>query len=522
MFFVKRAWYYVSRKIGKSITIGIILFVVFTLILTGLLINSGAKGAYEVARSKLGATVTYNTDLTSVMSMNTPNGGGRPNMGTGSRFEMPDDYTEITTKEIETIVENSKYVKNYTISASTSGEAKDFTYYDPFEEEEDNGPTFSFGGGGGIGIVAMNNSNVTINGVDTKTKDNTFDQSTLTDGRYFTDEEIENGDNVIIIENTIATLNDIKPGDKITITKTIMKMDGDEPTTIEVDIEYEVIGIYKTTNPTDISGNMRMMTSNLTENTMYAPYIQILKSDLLGLSEAEYNNRIKDIEENGYTVRNVTFTLKDSNDIDKFIAEVESMEGIDTTYRSFNANNEAYEKMVGPISNVASTSTILVVVIVIAGIFIIGLITMLAIKDRKYELGVLLSLGESKPKIVIQLITETLMVAILAFTLATLTSTATAQVTTNYLLKQEIASTEEENNNGFGLRPSGSFSIGGFGAPSNINVLDVETIDELTVKVNAKDVLQMAGIGTVIIVIGNLAQAMFVLKAKPKEILLER
>jgi hypothetical protein len=41
MWFFKRAWLYIRRKWGKALTIGIILFVVSTLVLTGLLIKNG-------------------------------------------------------------------------------------------------------------------------------------------------------------------------------------------------------------------------------------------------------------------------------------------------------------------------------------------------------------------------------------------------------------------------------------------------------------------------------------------------
>jgi putative ABC transport system permease protein len=524
MYFLKRARLYVSRKWGKTITVGVILFIVSTLVLTGLLIKTASQSTFEMARNKLGATVTYTSDLSSVMG----NNGGRPTTrGSGFSFTMPEDYTAITTKEVELIASNSKYVKNYTISANLAANAVDFSYYNPSSTSEEEDDSTS-----GFRAIIKNNANVNIVGVDTKSKESNFnsDDNTIVDGRYFTDEEVESASKVIMIEKTIADLNSIKVGDSITIERVNRRMltapSGENSSANDgnntVDITYQVVGIYKTSNPTDLSNSDFMASFNLTENTMYAPYTTVLSSNLEGLSETDLETAKANIKENGYEVQNVTFNLKSPEDIDAFIAEVKAMDGINTTYRSLNANDAAYEQMVGPIENVANTSTVLVVVVIIAGAFIIGLLSMLSIKDRKYELGVLLSLGESRFKIVCQLISEMLIVSILSFVLATVVSNFTAQATTNLLLNQEIASESDNSNNNSTDR--GQF--GGFGMiridKNQLSKVDVETIDTLTVSVNSNDILKMFGLGILIIVIGNIIQAMFVLRCNPKQILLER
>jgi putative ABC transport system permease protein len=515
MYFLKRAKLYVTRKWGKTITVGIILFVVSTLVLTGLLIRTASQSTFEAARDKLGATVSYTSDLSSVMGSS----GSRPTeRGTGSGFTLPDDYETITTKEVELIASQSKYVKSYTISASLAANAVDFSYYNPSSSTtEDESDTNSF--------KPRNDANVNIEGVDTEAKETKFnsDENTIVDGRYFTDEEVTNASKVIMIEKTIADLNDIKVGDSITIERVNRKgpmSSSTDSSDTTVDITYQVVGIYKTSNPTDLTSSDFMSTFNLTENTMYAPYTTVLSASLEGLSESDLATAKANIEENGYEIQNVTFNLKDPSDIDAFIAEVKAMDGIDTKYRSLNANDAAYEQMVGPIENVANTSTVLVVVVIIAGAFIIGLLSMLSIKDRKYELGVLLSLGESRFKIVCQLICEMLIISVLSFALATVVSNFTAQATTNFLLNQEIVS-EIDSTSNTDQRQFGGFGMMGIDK-NQLSKVDVETIDTLTVSVNSNDILKMFGIGILIIIIGNIIQAMFVLRCNPKQILLER
>lgn len=514
MNFVKRAWIYVKRKWGKVITIGILLFIVSTLILTGLLINSASNSTFEVARNKLGASVTYTTDLSSVMQEN--RGMGKDvERGAGFEFTLPSDYTQITTKEIEYIYNNSEYVKDYVISVSLAGEPVDFSYFSVSDSSER--------GDQNNGMKRPSSANINILGVDISSKDTIFNNESneLVEGRYFTDEEIEDAKSVIIIEQTIATLNEIEIGDSITIERQQAMKFEETSSSDSVDMVYEVVGIYKTNNPTDVTSSSFRGAFNLTENTMYSPYTTLLSANILGLEGEELESAQLEIEENGYTVQNVVFNLNNPSDTNNFIEEVENMTDIDTTYRSLNANDSAYQKMVGSIENVASTSKVLVIVVVIAGVFIIGLLSMLSIKDRKYELGVLLSLGESKLKIISQLIIEMLIISIFSFSISALVSNFTAQGVTNYLLNQEIESSESEinnNDNRFGGQ------MGGFMKPDNetLSNMNVETVKELTVKMNVSDVLKMFGIGVIIIVIGNLVQALFVLRCRPKEIMLEK
>lgn len=513
MYFLKRSFLYVIRKVGKVVTLGFILFTVAALVLTGFLIQTASNKAYEAARNKLGANVTYTSDLSNVMQNNI---GKRGEGGTVQGFTVPDDYSAITTKEVEQIMQNSKYVQSYTISANLAGKPADFSYYNPSGDDSSTENNRGF---------IRNEANINIIGSDYKNKGMSIEKTDeIIEGRYFTNEEIDNASNVIIIEQTIANLNSITIGNNITITRQNQKRfePNSSNSSEEVNISYEVVGIYKTSNPTDVSDTNFRGSFKLTENTMYAPYTTILSANLVGISDSALESAKSEIEENGYQIQNVTFALKDPSDVENFINEVKSMSDINTTYRSLNASDAEYKKMVGPIENVAKTSKVLVIVVAIAGSFILGLLSMLSIRDRKYELGVLLSLGEPKSKIIAQLITEMIMIAVVAFSLAATTSSLTAQATTNYFLNQEVNNYNSEENEQFN---SGNFFGKDFISRPNeqsFENIDVETIETLTVSVNNIDILKMFGIGTIVIVISNIMQAAFVLRCNPKQILLDK
>ena len=278
MYILKRSLYYITRKKGKSITIGIILFVVATLILTGLLINNAANKTFEVAKNKLGSNIIYKSDTSDLIdnAMNT-------NIKQGERFNpgeisLPDDFTNITTKEVETIKENSKYVKSYEITTSYTGNPVNFEEYSLSQEEtslEDENILQRPGNN-------FNMASLTINGV-SKKSDVISSENTLFDGAFFTDEEIKNGDNVIMIEKKLATLNSLSVGDSIIIEKVEMKrgkrqeQDSEKNEETSIQTTYKIVGIYETSNSTDLSNQNFGMAMNNAENVMYVPYLSILK-----------------------------------------------------------------------------------------------------------------------------------------------------------------------------------------------------------------------------------------------------
>lgn len=100
--------------------------------------------------------------------------------------------------------------------------------------------------------------------------------------------------------------------------------------------------------------------------------------------------------------------------------------------------------MIGPIENISSTSQMIIYIVSIAGAIILGLIIMLSIKGRRKEMGILLSIGEKKWKLIAQFVVEVVCVAILAFGLSITTGAKVSQYIGDNLLSNEIATASEE------------------------------------------------------------------------------
>jgi putative ABC transport system permease protein len=135
-------------------------------------------------------------------------------------------------------------------------------------------------------------------------------------------------------------------------------------------------------------------------------------------------------------------------------------------------------------------------------------------KDRKYEIGVLLSLGETKSKIVTQLLAELIIIATIAMTISLGTSSIVSNQLGESLLENQIEMSEEQSEDNFG-RGMGMIQ-------SQTSTSDVEVIDELNINAQATDYIILYALGYLIIIGSLIIPIMQILKYEPKTILTGR
>lgn len=171
--------------------------------------------------------------------------------------------------------------------------------------------------------------------------------------------------------------------------------------------------------------------------------------------------------------------------------------------------------MIGPIENISSTSQMIIYIVSIAGAIILGLIIMLSIKGRRKEMGILLSIGEKKWKLMAQFVIEVVCIAILAFGLYLTTGAKVSQYIGDNLLSSEIAIASEET------APTQNGTVMVSGPGGTLQNQKEDPIDKIDVSVTGEDVGKMGGIGLTIAIIATLLPALSILRLNPKQILLK-
>ena len=221
-------------------------------------------------------------------------------------------------------------------------------------------------------LVMMNGITSTKNNIDFKSE-----VLKLEKGRHIE----ENDQNKILVHEKFASMNNLKLGDKI-------KLEQNGKT-----VEFEVVGIFSGEKTNNFEG----LSSDFIENTVYTDYNSSQK-----LLDYSSNNKVTSVE---YGVNNPA-------ELDDIIKNVESL-GINNI--SVSKSNKNYELVTSSVESITKLTNMIRIGSVIVGVVILSLVLMFWIRERLYEIGVLLSLGISKINLILQFVVETLMVTIFSF-----------------------------------------------------------------------------------------------------------
>ncbi|MCY7766467.1 ABC transporter permease [Bacillus inaquosorum] len=482
MNFIKRAFWNMKAKKGKTLLQLFVFTVICVFVLSGLTIQSAAQKSSELARQELGGSVTLQVDRQKQMEKQQDSGEKRS-------FES----TPIKVSDANKLAALD-HVKSYNYTTSASANAGNFDAIESSSSSDSSSSSSSSNAknsqGGGQGGPQMVQADLSIEGViSTALVDDFSDgDSKITDGRAITKSDV--GKKVTVINETLAEENDLSVGDSITIESAT-----DEDTTVKL----KIVGIYKTTSSGDDQAQNFSFLNPY--NKLYTPYTATaaLKGD-------DYKN----------TIDSAVYYMDDAKNIDAFVKAAKKT-SIDFDTFTLNTNDQLYQQMVGPIENVASFSKNVVYLVSVAGAVILGLIVMMSIRERKYEMGVLMAIGEKRCKLIGQFLTEILIVAVIAICIASLTGNLVANQLGNQLLSQQISSSTDSTQTASGQMPGGGGGMGGgmFGHSS----ANVDVIDSLNVAVSMNDMLVLGGIGIFIAIIATLLPSISVLRLHPKTIL---
>ena len=492
---LKRTWLSTVRKPSKTIILTLILFVMANMILATIIIKSAVAEATTNAKESLSGIVYLQADMeklrASTQVESTPGGGQR------MRIMRP--YILLSNAAA---LADSEYVKDFTYSYTATANATDFILV-----ENDNSQMMDqlrgFQGQSG-GMFRQNADGVPVQILrgDTSIQGvNAFafipavqnGEMKLVGGEAF--DENSTG---VTISADLAAENDLSVGDQITLT-TVAN---------ETTKTLTIAAIYETTS------------ENFDANTIYMPVNLAVEFATESISE-------EDIAANNFAVENIRYYLTNAEYKDQFLAEsATKYPTMPDDNLTLDIDTSAYDRSVGPIESVGNFATTIMWVVILASVVIITLVITINVKDRRYEMGVLLSLGAKKSNIVGQVLLELILVGTLAFALATTTGSLIASAMGDGLLSQQLASDQvsEEQNFGRGTSantrggPQGAMQLPGIFQSSQANS-DIEPISEININASPSDYAILFIAGYLIIIVSLVIPTANVLRYQPKTIL---
>lgn len=500
MNFMKRGLQSLWAKKGRSLILIAVFSAILIFVLAGLTIKSAADTATDTAKKSVGATVTLSTNREQMFKKASDSDDASAETTTRpdpSSFQM----TPVNLADAEKIAALDG-VKSYSFEVSTSAaKGDDIEPISSSDEEDTATDTESQGmtgmpGGMMGGAGGMDQGDFQITGVLESSAYSSFSEGTasLTAGEALTADDVDT--NNVLIESALAEANDLAVGDTFTL------VDANDE-----NVEVTIKGIYETSD-TGTSMGMQFNFMN-PANTIFSAYT--LANTIAG--------------EEGDTIDSAVYTLSDPNEMDSFVKEAEGL--IDTETFSLQTNDQMYQQMLTPLNNVSSFAKNIIILVAAAGVIILTLIVMMTIRERRYEIGVLLSLGEARGKVILQFFTEIFVCMLLALGIASASGNLVGNAVGNQLLEQQTSQTaaadqEAPGGNGQGQAPSG-FGGRGQGGPGQMfssTFSQSEEIKDLDITVSGEQIALLAAIGLGISFVSILLSSAGIMRLNPKKILI--
>jgi putative ABC transport system permease protein len=219
----------------------------------------------------------------------------------------------------------------------------------------------------------------------------------------------------------------------------------------------------------------------------------------------------------GFSVNEVSasLSLKNPDMFDDFEREVRA-KGLPDYYR-VRSDDSQYKAIVSPMENMTGLTTAFLVVTLVLGGIVLLIVTVLGVRERKYEIGVLRAMGMKKAKVALGFFFETLIITVLCLGIGFGVSTALARPVSAGLLSNQIAAAEEQRQNG---PQSSTISSGSFAGNSDDD--ESTPLSTLDVGLSGVAIAEIAGIALLLALVSSAAGIVYVTRYEPMKILQER
>lgn len=447
MYILKNSIKNLFRNKGRNIIVTIIILAMLTFTAISMIINSATDNVIKSYKEQFGSEVYLQYDYDKIAE-DEKNGGWA-------------DIPEISD-EIKIALSESEYLKETMIQVLYQAYGKELKGLDQIESDSNIGT-------GPITSGGYYSPNLTVYGYNTPElmKDFKEGKRKITSGKMF------EHNNECVISEDFAKLNNLKIGDTIEISDLVKDA-------TFAPLKLTITGIYF-----DVAENKIGYVSPETNP----------RNDILTTYETMKNHQ-SNAKTKLYTV-DATYYLKNPDMLEAFNKEAHE-KGLHKNYM-MSTDELSYNKIVKPAESLANVSSIFLVAVLIIGSVILILLSVLSIRERKYEIGVLRAMGMKKGKVVRGILYESLITIGFCLVIGLSIGAATAQPVSDMIQESRV---ENSQNNNFG--------------GAMVEQEDIEVV------LTPKAVLNVSAIALLVAVISSSVGVLFILRYEPMKILSER
>jgi len=449
------------KRKAKMLLVLFIVTTVITMVMTGFTIGNATDEASLAARQKLGAIVTA---LFMPQSSYQAALSGNPDKFIAS-FPNYDTLHEVSK------IPHVKGVYGFSSEFASSPETKPY----PIENDVERPSGGIMSGSGSFDYIMDGITDLSIH------PDFSSGTSRIIEGNTINDELKD--EYAVVVEKRFAEYNNITVGNIVPF----CSVDGNDTT------PCVVVGIYETSRTIEPT-----IFTQIFENPPNRIYATIKAASTITLGKKFEG-----------VITRLNFILDDPLHITEFSESLKNATELNGLSYSVDAKDDLFQQMVGPISKVASTSKLIVVLTAIAGVIILALVLMVITKDRTYEIGVLMSLGEKKIAVAAQMVLEILIVSMLAFSISCAFGNVSSNAIGKMLLQNEVTDANQSQYQQSGIISS---SLDDVGAPQAVTEEEIDVIMSI-------DILLKTGfVGLIVVMLSTISPTVLIIRKKPREI----
>lgn len=470
MYIVSNALKNLTRNKGRNILLAILMAATLSCTAVAVIINSTSDGVIEDYKTRFGSEVFIQA-----------NQDKQNEMLSGGKYD-PSAFN--ISNEVYERLAQSPCVKEAVMSANFRGYSDKIRALDQKDETQDTGNmnVVQIGPNGSQSSGNSKIPNLNILGGLNPEGVKEFENGT----RSITQGEFPQKDGEAAISQDFAELNDLQVGD-------VMHIQNPNDPEKSPTLDLTVSGIYYDGAKGEDLGFTHPMLNR--KNEIITTF-QTLK---------QYNQAAK--QDTDLVAIDAKYYLKSPDLADQFNQEAHEM-GLSELY-DVRVDSTSYNNIVKPVEGLKGISTTFLVVILLFGGSVLVLVSVLATRERKYEIGVLRAMGMKKAQVALGFICETLAIILLSLVIGLGVGSGLAQPASQMLLDSQLEIQESMNN--------GNMAMVTIGAQT-----ETEPLEHIDTFLSVEAVGTIGGIALALGVVSVSIGILFINRCEPRKILTER
>jgi len=530
MNFFKRALMGIQRRLGKTVILLLLVFILGTVISGAISVRSAVDNTEVNLRSRMRPVVSFARDFDGMSATYEETG------------EWP-TYVPLTADIIRTLAD-LEYVNDFHYSVNVSFWTDALENWEPWMDEE------------GVEQVDRGDGDqsawLTMRGTSTPEPLQIREEFIfITEGRTFTNEEITvaGGVHPVLVPTGFARHNNLSIDSNFDITLIVMHTQEASITGGEWDSEwaenlenifiqetftFQVVGLFdapEIDSEHDPDSEAAWLEQVIRNHYLSALFVPNSTAELLQLFEMEghqealvYAFERFDLNPEEFEWFDPDFVPEASvtgiielGDVTDLVAFRDAALEILPAYVIIEDTSYTFSDISTSMENLQGVANVMLWGAVGSTLLVLSLLITLFLRDRRHEMGVYLALGEKKSKIVSQILLEVTITALVGMTLAVFTGSLISTSMSRSMLRNELVA-EQNNRERSWSWSSEEFANMGFGEEMSIEGV----LDAFDTSLDLKTVgwFYVVGLGTIIF--STVIPVMYVITLDPKKVLMEQ